>query len=275
MLDVSVIVPVRNAEDFVEECLDAIVLAKPREIIVVDGVSTDATLDAVSRYQQVRVLSDSGRGLPAARMIGTEAATSRRVALIDADVVLPDGALARLLDEFDDGGYAALQAGLSSTSGPGYWGRALVDHHRTGRSKNWFGVVATIFDRETLLTYGFDDRFLSGEDVELRWRLEHAHARIGVSQNTVVRHRFGDTFGFAKGQWLADGRGHGRMIRKHGLRGATHALIPFAAAIRGVLLSLVRGQPRWIPYYICFAAFNYVGLLREALVLPRPVAGTR
>ena len=274
MLDVSVIVPVRNAKDFVDECLGAIVREKPREIIVVDGMSTDATLDAVSRHQ-VRVLSDGGKGLPVARMIGTEAATSRRIALIDADVVLPDGALAHLLDEFEEGGYAALQAGLSSTSGPGYWGQALVYHHRTGRSKNWFGVVATIFDRETLLTYGFDDRFLSGEDVELRWRLERAHSRIGVSQNTVVTHRFGDTFGFAKGQWLADGRGHGRMLRKHGLRGAAHAVIPLAAATRGVFLSLVRGQPRWIPYYICFAAFNYIGLLREALVLPRPLAGAR
>ncbi len=59
MLDISVIVPVRNAEDFVDECLGAIVREKPREIIVVDGKSTDATLDAVSRHQ-VRVLSDGG-----------------------------------------------------------------------------------------------------------------------------------------------------------------------------------------------------------------------
>ena len=103
MLDVSVIVPVRNAEDFVDGCLGAIVREKPREIIVVDGMSTDATLDAVSRHQ-VRVLSDGGKGLPVARMIGTEAATSRRIALIDADVVLPDGALAHLLDECEEGG---------------------------------------------------------------------------------------------------------------------------------------------------------------------------
>ncbi|HYY04118.1 MAG TPA: glycosyltransferase [Gaiellaceae bacterium] len=262
MLDLSVVVPTRNAETMIGECLEAILRSSPRETLVVDGLSTDATLEIARRYP-VRILSDEGRGLPAARLIGAEAARSSRVALVDVDVVLFDGALRHLLAEFEDGEYAALQAGLDSVSGPGYWGRALADHHRSGRSKHWFGLVATIFDRATLLEYGFDARFLSGEDVELRYRLEQAGARIGVSRETVVTHRFGDTFDFAKGQWLADGHGHGRMIRKHGARGWRHALIPLAATGRGIVLSALRRQPQWMPYYLCFLVFNYLGVARE------------
>jgi glycosyltransferase involved in cell wall biosynthesis len=170
-LDISVIVPVRNGERVLDECLDSITRSRPREIIVVDGRSTDGTLEIASRYP-VRILSDEGRGLPIARLLGVQAAASRWVALVDADVVLHDGALADLFQEFQEGGYIALQAGLHSVSGPGYWGQALVNHHRSGRSKDWFGVVATIFEREALLQHGFDERFLSGEDIELRWRLE-------------------------------------------------------------------------------------------------------
>jgi len=263
-LDVSVVVPVRNAENLVDECLASIVRARPLEIIVVDGLSTDQTLERVGRYP-VTVLSDGGGGLPAARLIGARAARSRWVALVDADIVLPDGALAALLAEASAGGYTALQAGLHSVAGPGYWGKALVQHHRSGRSKDWFGVAATIFEREQLLRYGFDPRFLSGEDIELRWRLRRAGAKIGVSRATAVTHRFGDSFDFAKAQWTADGRGLARLIRKHRWRAGWIVMLPLAAGAHGSILALARRQPQWIPYYAGFLTFNYAAMLRELL----------
>jgi glycosyltransferase involved in cell wall biosynthesis len=267
VLDVSVVVPTRNAEHLIEECLASVARSGPRETIVVDGMSNDGTL-AIARRYDARIMYDHGRGLPAARMLGARAAQSRLVALIDADVVLPEGALHRLVEEFRNGSYDGLQAGLMSVSGAGYWGRALVNHHRSGLSKDWFGLVATIFDRDTLLEHSLDEGFRSGEDIELRWRLRRAGARIGVSRRTIVTHRFEDTFAFARAQWLADGQGFGRMLRKHGVRSIWLIGVPFAAAVRGIILSLGRRQPRWIPYYACFLFFNYVGLLgglREAL----------
>lgn len=261
-LEVSVVVPTRNASGMLEECLAAIVASEPNELIVVDGLSSDDTVDIARRYG-ARVLSDEGRGLPAARMIGAQAAHSRVVALIDADVVLGTGDLERLLEERRRGGYAALQAGLRSVSGPGYWGRALANHHRTGRSKRWFGVGATVFDREILLAHGFDDRFQSGEDIDLRWRLRAAGVKAGVSDETVVVHRFGDTWEYAKDQWLADGRGLARMVSAHGSRAKLLAVMPLAAGVRGIVLSLTRLQPQWVPYFVCFMAYNYRSLIKE------------
>ena len=200
MLELSVVVPARNAERLIDDCLRSIVRSQPREIIVVDGESSDRTVQIARRYG-AKVLSDWGQGLPAARLIGARAALAPWVALIDADVVVGEGDLARLLDEVRRDGYTALQAGLRSVSADGYWGQALVHHHRTGRSKGWFGVVATIFDREALLQHGFDAKLL-----------------------------------------LA---------------------LPLAAGMRGAVLGLLRGQPRWLPYYACFVVFNYSGLLRE------------
>lgn len=258
-LDLTVIIPVRNAEQMIEACLDAITRSNPREIIVVDGMSTDRTLEIARRYP-VTILSDDGKGVAAARSVGAQAATSRWVALMDVDIVLPDRALADLFTEFRDGEYTALQAGLHSVSGNGYWGRALVNHHRFGRSKNWPGVMATIFERDALLRYGFDHRFLSGEDIELRWRLKRSGAKVGVSRRTVVDHRFDDTFDFARGQWLADGRGLGRMVQKYGWRAGMLIGLPLAASARGSALSLVKKQPNWLPYYACYLVYNYVGM---------------
>jgi glycosyltransferase involved in cell wall biosynthesis len=262
-LPISVVVPVRNAEDFLDACLASVARQHPSEVIVVDGHSTDATLDIARRYTD-HIISDDGRGVAAARRLGVAAAKSPWVALVDADVIVPDGALNQLFDEFREGRFVGLQAGLGSVSGPGYWGRALAQHHRTGRSRNWFGLVATLFDRNEFLAIGLDEAFLSGEDIELRVRMERTGAKSGVSRRTEVIHRFGDTFEFAMGQWLADGQGLARTVGKHGWRTAWLLALPLAAALRGIALTTLRREPIWIPYYICYMVFNYVGFVRGA-----------
>jgi glycosyltransferase involved in cell wall biosynthesis len=227
----------------------------------VDGNSTDDTV-AIARGFGVTILSDEGRGLPVARMLGAQEARTRYVALVDADVVLPDGSLGRLLGEFVRGRYGGLQAGLHSVGGQDYWSRALAQHHRWGRSKNWFGLVATIFERQTLLTIGFDQRFVSGEDIELRWRMVKAGHKVGVSRSTVVTHRFvGGGFALARAQFDMDGRGLASMVVKNGWRGVPLLALPAAAAVRGIVLSVARFRPQWVPYYVCFAAGNYAAIV--------------
>jgi glycosyltransferase involved in cell wall biosynthesis len=267
MLDLTVIVPVRNAEGFIEACLRSIARSQPAELIVVDGNSTDRTVEIARRYTE-HVFSDEGRGVAAARMIGASAASRQTIALIDVDIVLPDGALEELLDEFRAGGYTALQAGLRSAAGPGYWGQALTFHHNHGRSKQWPGVMATIFDRDVFLAHGLDERFASGEDIELRWRLQRAGLKLGVSQHTIVTHRFDDSFDFARGQFVADGEGLARMVVKHGWRAIVLLGIPAAGAVRGIGVSLLERQPRWIPYFLIYGVINYaaaVGILGRVL----------
>lgn len=260
--DVTVVIPVRNAEALVDDCLASVLACRPAAVVVVDGLSTDRTLDKLAHYP-VEVLSDEGKGLPAARLMGARAAGTRYVALIDVDVVLQDEAtLERLTQELVEGDCAALQAGLESVSGRGYWGQALVQHHRTGRSKNWFGLVCTLLERDVLLMHGFDPTFVSGEDIDLRWRLRSAGLRAAVSTKTLVEHRFaGDDFSFARDQFLMDGRGLGRMVRKNrDLRGMALIGMPALAAARGIVVSLRRREPRFVPYYLCYAVYNYLGM---------------
>jgi len=260
--ELTVVVPARNAESMVEACLRQARRAEPAEIILVDGRSSDRTVELAAPYVD-RVLSDDGRGLPVARLLGAQASSTPYVLLLDTDVVLPDGSVEALLREFVEQGYDALQAGLYSTSGPGYWGRALAQHHRTGRSKDWFGLVATVMRRDTVLQHGFDPTFQSGEDIELRWRLRQARLRLGVSKATVVEHRFAaDTFAFARAQFTADGYGLGLMVRKYPARGLRLLALPLAGGVRGTLLSLGKRQWQWVPYYAAYTAFNYGAMVR-------------
>jgi glycosyltransferase involved in cell wall biosynthesis/O-antigen/teichoic acid export membrane protein len=258
----SVVIPVRNAEAHIEECLASIVRCRPGEIIVVDGLSRDSTLQIARRFP-VRIISDKGLGLPMARTLGTEAARSRWVALIDSDLVVGERDLEELLQEFVAGGYVGLQAGLHSVSGRGYWGRALANHHRYGISRRWFGLGMTIFERDRLLELGFDRAFPSGEDIELRLRLKDQGARIGVSRRTIAVHRFDDEFAFAKRQWAADGAGLARVICKRGPSAAWLIGVPLVSAVWGIALSLIRMHAHWIPYFLCYLVANYFSMLRQ------------
>jgi glycosyltransferase involved in cell wall biosynthesis len=259
---VTAVVPVRNGAALLPECLESLRRNGVARVVVVDGLSTDGSREVAARHGAT-VLSDEGRGLPWARQLGVEAAETRWVVLVDADVVFPDGTLAALLQELVDGGYDALQAGLASVAGPGYWGQALVQHHLTGRSRWWFGLMATVLERDVLREHAFDEAFVSGEDIEMRWRLSGEGLRTGVSRSVLVRHRFaGDDFGFAKDQFLMDGTGLGLMLRKHGAGAVRLVLLPLLAATRGAVLSALRGQPRWIGYYAAYCWYNYVGMRR-------------
>src|SRR5688572_15602491 len=70
---VTAVVPARNAAAMLPECLLSITDSGVRDIVVVDGMSTDATVDLARRFGAA-VISDEGAGLPAARALGARAA---------------------------------------------------------------------------------------------------------------------------------------------------------------------------------------------------------
>ncbi len=57
-----------------------------------------------------------------------------------------------------------------------------------------------------------------------------------------------------------DGRGLGRMVRRQGWKGLRLAALPAAAAARGIALSLRPEKVQFIPYYVCFVLYNYLGM---------------
>lgn len=93
-MKLSIIVPIYNAEQYLEECLESVVNQsyREKEIILVDDGSTDASgaiCDAYAcRYGFVAVLHGTNRGLSGARNIGMDTATGECIAFVDADDVL-------------------------------------------------------------------------------------------------------------------------------------------------------------------------------------------
>lgn len=89
-INVSVIVPIYNAEKYLVKCLDSVVSQTLRdiEIILIDDGSTDGSADICRRYlADTRVIyyRKENEGLAAARQDGLERASGEYIGFVDSD----------------------------------------------------------------------------------------------------------------------------------------------------------------------------------------------
>ena len=103
---VSFVVPAFNEERLLPACLRAIQAEIKRnsataEVIVVNNASTDRTREVAEAFEGVVVVDQPAKGLSHARSAGFEASRGVLVANIDADTLVPEGWLDRVLAAFD------------------------------------------------------------------------------------------------------------------------------------------------------------------------------
>lgn len=88
---VSVIIPVYNAEKYLEQCLDSVInqTLKEIEIICINDGSSDSSLDILERYQtrdnRIHVYSQKNAGLGTARNTGMKYVSGEYMAFLDSD----------------------------------------------------------------------------------------------------------------------------------------------------------------------------------------------
>lgn len=264
-LPISVIIIARNAEKTIEDCLKSVQRNNPTEIIVVDGNSTDRTVDIARRYTE-KVYSDEGRGESYARQLGAEQATQEYIAYVDSDVILTDGALATMLAEFQGSGYISLRAQVS----PGmerlnYWEWAQYQHSQFRNLEGRIGTLTCLFSRETILKYRFD-LSPSGllDDVDLEFRLKRQGYKFGTS-SALVYHRHRANLKSLAWRKFKDGRGMSLFILKHG---PWHAgFWPPLSMLYWLGFSLIKGKPSLIPYFLVEGTVKTAGMVKGFLEL--------
>jgi glycosyltransferase involved in cell wall biosynthesis len=112
----SVVIPARNEEALIGEVLEAVLASVARaagvarsdlwlpdtafEVVVADDGSEDATPDIVARFADaagVRLVPCAGRTCAAARNAGAAASAGRVLCFVDADTIVPEHAVERVL----------------------------------------------------------------------------------------------------------------------------------------------------------------------------------
>ncbi|GAB7019669.1 glycosyltransferase [Halostagnicola bangensis] len=113
----SFVIPARNEADYLRGTLSSIAAldtAYEYEVIVVDGGSTDGTVD-IARDYDTTVVSDDGAGIGAARTLGAEHADGEWLAFIDADTIVRANYLTAMLGVVEANGLAGASSACRIT----------------------------------------------------------------------------------------------------------------------------------------------------------------
>lgn len=106
---VSVIIPVYNDEQYIEDCLDSMdaqtIDKSEIEVLLVDDGSTDKSLELCQMYAQIypyiKVFTKENGGVAAARNFGMSFAMGKYIMFLDADDMLTPATIESVVDFFD------------------------------------------------------------------------------------------------------------------------------------------------------------------------------
>jgi GT2 family glycosyltransferase len=197
---VSVIVPVHQGGASLRQCLAGVLATRPAPlevIVVADGAIAEDTRAGTS--VGARVIELPERAGPArARNEGARDARGEILFFVDADVVLPVDAVARVVGAFGSrptlaaliGSYDDAPAGESFLTQY----KNLQHHfvHQKGRSQasTFWGACGAIQRGVFVEAEGFDERYCRPcvEDIELGYRLRRAGREIRLCHDLQVKH---------------------------------------------------------------------------------------
>jgi glycosyltransferase involved in cell wall biosynthesis len=185
MKQIDVAICTRNSEKTLHQSLERVIRhASPRRLIVIDGDSSDKTVEIASRFG-AEIYTDGGRGLGYARNMALELASTDLLGFVDADALIPSNWLS-LCDHFRDSHVAA----ASGANLYGYGNPPLQRFHEwvIRHAEEDVGFVGTIVKRKVVIGVGGISKILQTyEDWELKARLD-AHGYRWVWDRNVVNH---------------------------------------------------------------------------------------
>ena len=107
-MEVSIIIPVYNAEQYLEQCIQSLVLlsSKKIEFIFVNDGSTDRSKQIIEQYQnedkRIIIVNQSNQGVSVARNKGLEVATGKWVSFVDSDDWIDDEVYEEAISELTE-----------------------------------------------------------------------------------------------------------------------------------------------------------------------------
>jgi GT2 family glycosyltransferase len=196
----SVIVPAHNSESTIDECVRSLLgLRYPSdrlELLIVDNRSTDGTVGALRPYaDRIVVLEERRRGAAAARNAGIAGAGGEVVAFTDADCVVDQDWLRRLVEPLQDPGVGISGGTIlarPSANDVERFGEEIHDHRRAIEVyQPPYAITMSWASRREFLRAlgGFDERFIRGQDVDLSYRVSQAGYALAFVPEAVVYHR--------------------------------------------------------------------------------------
>lgn len=231
------------------------------EVLVIDGQSSDRTVEVVNRFDdpRVRLLQNPSRTIPHALNIGLQHARGTFVARVDAHATISSTYLATGLVSLRDGAVAGVggkRVGIARSDTGRAIAAALSSPFGVGNSINHYGFASLDTDHASFGVYrtsvaraigGWDESLPANEDVDFDHRILLAGHRIRYEPTMQINWQVRESLSDFALQYRRYGRGKGAMVLKNG-RSAIRLRHTAAPALVGwfalTLLTALAGRPK-------------------------------
>lgn len=202
LVSVSIIIPCRNEEKFIGQCLDSIIAndyPKNRlEILVVDGMSEDRTREILDKYEReysfIKILNNPKKITPVALNLGIKQAKGEIIMRADAHTTYEKDYVSKCLKYLDE--YRADNVGglwITVSRDDTFVGKAIAltlshpfgagnAYYRIGSSKEprWVDTVPFgCYRKEIFKKIGpYNENLMRSQDMEFNLRLKKAGGKI-------------------------------------------------------------------------------------------------
>jgi succinoglycan biosynthesis protein ExoA len=269
---VSIVIPVRGEERFIEACLESVLAqdypADRVEILLVDGRSTDRTRELAAAVLADRIadgsarILDNSRGIASTAMnIGIGASTGEVIVRADGHTVLPPDYVRRSVEVLQETGSQCV-GGAIRTLGSGAVGRAIAAAQssrfgvgdvafRTGRGTA--GPVDTVpfgaWPRGVFACIGeFDTELVRNQDDELNFRIRQAGGTVWYDPTICTDYFATPSLRRFWRQYFQYGEYKIMVARKRNGFASVRHVVPatfVVATAASLLVAIARRDPRW------------------------------
>ncbi|MFW6038562.1 MAG: glycosyltransferase [Candidatus Saliniplasma sp.] len=197
---VSIVINVYNEEENIRDCLDS--LAKQSytdfELIIVDDGSTDDTMDIVKHYSEIfemKTYHTPHVGIKKARSKGIDETTGDYIIVIDADEILEDDFIEKIIEPLKADKVGAV-GGVLKSEGEGWVtiGYAVLNEifyelRAEDREVDWIQGGCSAYKREALEDVGGLAKEKVSADKDISWKLSKNGWKVLINKNAVAYHR--------------------------------------------------------------------------------------
>lgn len=197
MAEVSIIIPMHNAADYIEKCLSGILSQsiKNLEVILVDDGSTDDTVEKAKKYGFRIVMLKDGGNPSKARNFGAKKASGNILVFVDSDIVLKPDSIEKIVSKVAEKEVASV-SGIYTKETPVdsfysqlqnlilYYRLSKVSEFVTFTNSAFYAIKRDVF--ETI--HGYNESMSYFEDVEIGHRLKKNGYKLRMDSSLSVTH---------------------------------------------------------------------------------------
>lgn len=196
---VSIIVPMYNVENYIEECINSIINQRTNysyEIIAIDDGSTDNTSNIIDNYKNISnltIIHQNNQGLGQARNRGIEISRGKYIIFVDSDDLLPHNAIEILCQAIASSDYDVIIGNQIDYTETNKFTNRLGKIQVNDKSKNKFSTAPGVFwkriYKKSLFAHFSNIEGVRNEDTVNAFLLPIYVSKIGKIDNVVYIYR--------------------------------------------------------------------------------------